>query len=470
MKYLDNGNKVSDIKIAYIGGGSRGWAKVLLNDLAKESQISGTVALYDIDYDAAKINEKIGNNLSSREDIVGKWEYVACKTLKDALVNADFVFISILPATFEEMESDVHLPEQYGIYQSVGDSAGPGGIVRAMRTLPIFYDIALAVKELCPKAWVANFTNPMSMCVRALYKAYPEIKAFGCCHEVFGTQKLFARILQEKTGIKVDREQIKINVLGVNHFTWLDEVKYKDMDLIPMYREYVETNSDGIEPSDEAKNWANGIYSTRELVKFTLFKKYGVVAAAGDRHLAEFCPGNWFLANPETVDKYGFAITPVWHRKKECKERIQGHDDLYNGKKFELYDTGEEGVRQIKALLGLGDFVTNVNIPNVGQMTGGTPLGAIVETNATFSDDSVRPVFAGELPTQPNALVQRIIAEQESVVDAVLTGDYEAVFRAFCNDPNVCLTEDKARELFNKMLENTKEYLPFYEQYIKTQK
>ncbi len=461
---------VKNIKIAYVGGGSRGWAKVLLNDLAKEPEIAGTVSLYDIDYVSATKNAIIGNALSKREDVVGKWKYEAVKTLKEALVNADFVFISILPGTFDEMESDVHLPEEYGIYQTVGDSAGPGGIVRALRTLPMFKEIALAVKETCPKAWVVNFTNPMSMCVRALYKAFPEIKAFGCCHEVFGTQKIFVKILEEKTGMVVPREDIKINVLGVNHFTWIDEAKYKDMDLIPLYAETVANNPTGLEPSEEAKNWANGIYQSRELVKFTLFKKFGVVACAGDRHLAEFCPGHWFLESPEKIKEYGFAITPVSYRKKESAERIQGHEDMVNGKPMELYETGEEGVRQIKALLGLGDFVTNVNIPNKGQMLGGTPIDAIVETNAVFSGDSVRPVFAGELPTQANALVQRIIAEQEVVVDAALDGDYEKAFLAFCNDPNVCISQEKARELFNRMLENTKEYLPFYEKYIKTQK
>ncbi len=464
MKYLENGRKVSNIKIAYIGGGSRGWAKVLLNDLAKDGDIAGNVALYDIDFDAAKKNEKIGNRLTLREDVEGKWIYMAVKTLEEALTGADFVFISILPGTFDEMESDVHGPEKYGIYQSVGDSAGPGGIVRAMRTLPMFKEIALAVKEICPKAWVVNFTNPMSMCVRTLYKVFPEIKAFGCCHEVFGTQKIFKNILKEKMGIEAEREEIKINVLGVNHFTWLNEVKYRNMDLLPTYAEYVAQNPNGVEPSEEAKNWANGIYCTRELVKFTLFKKYGLVAAAGDRHLAEFCPGHWFLESPAKVEEYGFAITPVSYRKKEAKERIQGHEDMVNGKPMELYDTGEEGVRQIKALLGLGDFVTNVNIPNVGQMLGGTPIGAIVETNAVFSGDSVRPVFAGELPTQVNALVQRIIAEQEMVVEGVLEGDYKKIFLAFCNDPNVCLSQEKAKELFIEMLENTKAYLPNYEE------
>ena len=116
MKYLENGKKAVDLKIAYVGGGSRGWARGLMSDLASESAMSGTVYLYDIDYEAAKANEQIGNAIYDREDVLGKWHYKAVKTLGEALDKADFVVISILPGTFDEMESDVHLPEKYGMF------------------------------------------------------------------------------------------------------------------------------------------------------------------------------------------------------------------------------------------------------------------------------------------------------------------------------------------------------------------
>lgn len=455
-----------NIKIAYIGGGSRAWAHNLMNDLATEEEIGGEVRLYDIDKDAARVNEKIGNDLSAREDVVGKWKYKACDEIGNALTGADFVVISILPGTFDEMASDVHLPEKYGIYQPVGDTTGPGGIVRSLRCLPMFREFALAIKEYCPNAWVINFTNPMTACVKTLYKVFPEIKAFGCCHEVFGTQKLLAKILDEKYGIKATRDDIRINVVGVNHFTFLTEAKYKGMDLIPIYREYVEQHPEGLEQSVEAKHWANGAYVTTELVKFTLFKRYGAIAAAGDRHLAEFCPGKWFLENKEMVyAKYGFSLTTVDWRKIEYEQRKEKAKRYYDGAPFELYNTGEETVRQIKAILGLGDFVTNVNLPNYGQVSN-NPLGAVVETNAFFSGDSVRPLYAGEVPTALNALVMRIIEEQEEIVDAALDGDYEKAFVLFMNNPNVCLSEDKARELFNRMLDNTKQYLPYYDKYL----
>ncbi len=159
-------SKVTDIKIAYIGGGSRGWAWSFMGDLAIEPALSGTIALYDIDMEAAKNNEIIGNRLTANPDTIGKWDYKAVPTLKDALAGADFVIISILPGTFDEMEYDVHLPEKYGIYQSVGDTAGPGGILRALRTLPMYVEIAEAIKEYSPNAWVINYTNPMSLCVK----------------------------------------------------------------------------------------------------------------------------------------------------------------------------------------------------------------------------------------------------------------------------------------------------------------
>ncbi|MBR6359958.1 MAG: alpha-glucosidase/alpha-galactosidase, partial [Lachnospiraceae bacterium] len=198
MKQVDAKN----LNIAYIGGGSRGWAWTLMTDLAKEKELAGTVKLYDIDVPAARRNEIIGNHLSSRKDVPGKWKYEVTERIEDALKDADFVIISILPKTFDEMEVDVHMPERLGVYQSVGDTAGPGGMMRALRTLPIFLGFANAIKENCPEAWVINYTNPMSLCVKALYTGFPEIKAFGCCHEVFGTQKVLAEIVMRTLGEK----------------------------------------------------------------------------------------------------------------------------------------------------------------------------------------------------------------------------------------------------------------------------
>lgn len=462
MRYTDNG--AEDIKIAYIGGGSRGWAWGLMSDLAAAQDMSGSVFLYDIDREAAARNECIGNKMKDLKECRSAWNYKAVETMKEALTGADFVVISIMPGTFDEMESDVHAPEKFGIYQSVGDTTGPGGLMRALRTIPMFEEFAAAIREYCPQAWVINYTNPMTVCVKTLYRVFPQIKAFGCCHEVFGTQKLLGLALEDIKGIQgAQREDIRVNVVGINHFTWLTAAQYKNMDLFPIYREFaLKYIDEGFgEKADE--NWLNRFFDSREQVKLDLFLKYGAIAAAGDRHLAEFCPGSWYLKDEETAHSWGFKLTPVSWRKEDLKNRLARSERLYKGEEeMTINQTGEEGVQQMRSLLGLRDLVTNVNIPNCGQIPN-LPLGAVVETNAHFSSDSVRPVFAGPVPQSVYPLVSRVCGIQEMTVEAAMSRDLELAFQAFCMDPNMELGLKDARILYNTMVENTAKYLTMYQ-------
>lgn len=459
-----NGNKAENVKIAYIGGGSRGWAWGLMSDLASADDMSGEVYLYDIDYEAALHNEIIGNKYNTLPDAKSVWNYHAAKTASEALTGADFVVISILPGTFDEMESDVHTPEKYGIYQSVGDTSGPGGIVRAMRTVPMFEEIGENIKKYCPNAWVINYTNPMTLCVRTLYRVFPQIKAFGCCHEVFGTQKVLVQALESICGIKdVDRSEIKVNPVAVNHFTWLTEATYKNMDLFPIYREFADKYFEEGYTEKLDTNWMNNMFECAQRVKFDLFRKYGYIAAAGDRHLAEFCEGKWYLKDPETVREWKFGLTTVACRKERLQNRLQKSEDLRSGKEELKIDcTGEEGVAQMRALLGLSELVTNVNMPNMGQIPN-LPIGAVVETNAVFRSDKVTPVMAGEIPQSIYSLVVRICAEQEALNSAIAERDTHKIFNVFANDPLVTCSMDEARELFKEMVNNTKEYLTSYD-------
>ena len=339
MKYSDN--KVTDIQIAYIGGGSRGWAWTFMTDLAMEPRLGGTIRLYDIDTEAARANEIIGNRLSQRKEAAGKWLYKTCMSMEEALTGADFVVISILPGTFDEMAVDVHMPERLGIYQSVGDTAGPGGMMRALRTIPIYVQFAEAIKQYSPDAWVINYTNPMSLCVKTLYHVFPQIKAFGCCHEVFGTQKVLKGLAEDVLGLRnINRRDIHVNVLGINHFTWFDYASYKGIDLFPLYRKYVDEHfQEGYAERDT--NWANACFACAHRVKFDLFKRFGLIAAAGDRHLAEFMPGNEYLKDPETVAKWKFALTSVKWRKEDLEHRLEKSRRLLNGEEeIELNPTG----------------------------------------------------------------------------------------------------------------------------------
>jgi alpha-galactosidase/6-phospho-beta-glucosidase family protein len=454
-------NRAEDVVIAYVGGGSRGWAWGLMSDLAGQDTLNGTVRLYDIDKEAAVHNEVIGNAVKQIEGAKGDWRYQAVDTLKEALSGADFIVLSILPGTFDEMESDVHAPEQYGIYQSVGDTAGPGGLMRALRTIPMYVEIAEAIRDYAPNAWVINYTNPMTLCMQTLYEVFPKIKAFGCCHEVFGTQELLSRALEEMRGIKdVKRQDISVNVLGINHFTWIDEAWYRDINLLEVYREFVEKYYESGYLMDESKHWMNNSFASANRVKFDLFRRYGAVAAAGDRHLAEFMPGAQYLKDPETVKEWMFGLTTVQWRKEDLQKRRQKSADLVSGeRKFELSKTGEEGVHQMMALAGYGTLVTNVNLPNIGQIAN-LPIGAVVETNAVFRHNTVRPVAAGSLSNEIQAMVARHAANHRTILTAALNKDANLAFQAFLNDPLMTAGFDDAKTLFSTMLENTKEYLP----------
>ena len=462
MKYSKG--KVSDIQIAYIGGGSRGWAWTFMTDLALEDEISGTIRLYDIDRKAAQTNEVIGNHLMNRPEAKGDWKFEVKDSLKEVLTGCDFAVISILPGTFDEMASDVHLPERLGIYQSVGDTAGPGGIIRGLRTIPMFVEIAEAIKKYAPDCWVINYTNPMSLCVKTLYHVFPQIKAFGCCHEVFGTQKVLRGIYEEETGDKIaDWHDIHVNVVGINHFTWFTEASYKGVDLFPVYKNYIDHHfEEGYQL--EGENWMNSSFKCANRVKMDLFCRYGLIAAAGDRHLAEFMPGNEYLNDPETVASWKFGLTTVDWRKEDLKKRLERSHRLAAGEEeIDLTPTGEEGILLIKALCGLGRVVSNVNIPNTSGQIPNLPENALVETNALFDRDSIHPVAAGKVPENVKALLMPHIENHERTLKAALTCDEELVVQAFLHDPVVKgkqPQEAQVRSLVHDMIENTRKYLP----------
>ena len=463
MTYKDNA--VKDLRIAYIGGGSRGWAWTFMRDLALEPALGGTIVLYDIDKEAAKANEIIGNGISEREEAVGKWKYIVADTLKEALTGSDFVVISILPGTFDEMESDVHEPEKYGIYQSVGDTAGPGGMVRALRTIPMFVTIAEAIRDYAPQAWVINYTNPMSLCVKTLYHVFPQIKAFGCCHEVFGTQKLLAQIAERELGIAdIKRDEIIVNVLGLNHFTWFDSASYKGIDLFPVYRSFIEKHfEEGFEEKD--KNWMNSTFSCAHRVKFDLFKKYGWIAAAGDRHLAEFMPPI-YLKDPETVASWKFGLTTVAWRKEDLKKRLEKSKMDALAQNSEEYRKNKQIIRS-KNIEALVNCTTDVNasIERLAEM--GIDISAASYRVAIFDIDLYSGMY--QLDTekrQESALMAFVLF---NISDEIVTREEAGIAYQEGNNRVGILFQEKwsrnftsrTKEICHEIQEKTKEVMGF---------
>lgn len=237
---------------------------------------------------------------------------------------------------------------------------------------------------------------------------------------------------------------------------------YKNIDLFHVYKEFCEKYHETGYIENVDSNWMNNHFACAERVKMDLFRRCGYIAAAGDRHLAEFCDGSWYIKNPETVKEWCFALTTVDWRKEDLKNRLQRCTELIEGKKeIEIKPTREEGVNQMRALLGLTDLVTNVNIPNRGQIAN-LPLGAVVETNAVFRGNSLIPVNAGALPEEIYPLVAVPCGQQQLVLRAFETKNIEYAFNAFVMDRLVHISLSDSKKLFKEMIDNTSKYLTMY--------
>lgn len=451
---------VEDCRIAYVGGGSRSWALVLMNDLAQCPDLSGEVALYDVDQESARRNARLGQLVQTRPASVGDWTYTAVEELGDALAGADIVVLSTRDPPEDTVVHDLDIPAEYGIVQTVGDTVGPGGALRAMRTVPQYREIAAAVVDHCPDAWVLNYTNPMSICTRTLYEAFPGIKAIGLCHEVAGTKDWLASLAERHlaaTGGHVAPDRIDATVSGINHFTWLQDARWRDEALLPLVDR--ELDAGPVPAYDPGAMDGESYFVNNHQVTLDLYRRFDCLPAAGDRHLAEFVP--WYLAvdSREAVHRWGIRCTPSEFRVDQWAtgdERIDGH--LVDGEPFELGDSGEELGDVIRALLGLEPLRTNVNLPNRGQAPD-LERGAIVETNALLTRDDVTPLVAPELPTAVSDLIDTHVTNQELLVAAGMAGDVDRAFRAFRRDPLVTLPPDEAEALFAELVAAERDYL-----------
>ncbi len=329
-----NDTAAIDLKIAYIGGGSREWARKLMIDLALCPELTGQVALYDIDAESAQLDEQLGNWLQGQPGVVSRWHYASVPTLHEALAGADFVVLSIQPGTLECMGEEIAIAERHGMFFPVGDTASAPGLMRPY------------------------------------------------------TQ-------------------------------------------------------------EEVESWHDWFHCVHQ-VKFALFQRWGVLPAAGDRHLVEFLPG--FARSPEELFRWAIIRTPISYRLERWRVAPQQTRDRVAGRlPLALDPSGQDGVAPIRALLGLGDVVTNVNLENRGQVAD-LPLHAVVGTNARFSRDEVRPPAAGALPLAVQSLVARHVADQEMIVEAALTGDRDLAFQAVFNDPANRLPVDESWQMFNELL------------------
>lgn len=448
------------IRIAYISENTTNECWQFMSELAAE-EIEASVFFYDTDKQTSVANEAIGNRMREQPENKSNVIYIATDTIDEALKGADFVIVSLAVGNLDEMINDIYLPERYGIVQATADSAGPGGVIRALRTIPACIEIAEKIKALCPDAWVINTGNPMNISIMALREGYPDIKVFGSSNEAFAAADLVAEFVSKDSNLpRVHRKDIKTNLLGINGFCWFDSVTYKGDDVMPIYRRFNENfAANGFE-------YHTGEYKSNpkvsgNRVKFDMFLRYGVIAACDDRHIAEHCPP-WYISTQKTASNWKFGTVNANYMKRLKVENTAYSKKLVNGDSTLKIGAGKSDViNQIKALMGLKNVITNVDIINEGQISN-LPLGCVVQTNALISNNSIKPVLAGNLPEEILALTLRHISNQKTIMRAAKEKDLDIAFNAFLNDPLMTLNLDEATTLYTEMLTGIRSHLVYY--------
>jgi len=452
---------VKNINIAYIGGGSMNFGWRFIGEICQEETLSGTVRLFDIDKKLSLANEVIGNKTRELPDCKTEMIFIAVDTLEEALRDVDFVIISISTGDINEQMADLQVPELYGIFQAVGDNTGPGGIMRALRTLPEYINIAEKIKVLCPNAWVISLSEPMSACIKTLYKVFPEIKAFGCSNDIFLTQDILADFTSQKLEVPlISRREIKTNVIGINKFCWFNEVMYNGDNLFDIYAENARKYAD--EGYEKKKvDYKNSPYSSAHKIKFDMFLRYGMIVASSDRYIADSCPP-WYISSPRTALAWKVGTMTTSYLKRHKIERLTKCRKLINGEEtLRIGWSGTDCISQIKAILGQCNVITNLVTINNGQIAN-LPIGSVVETNALFSKNNVKPIFAGAIPEDILVLMSRQVANTNILVDAVFHKDLDYAFNVFINDPLIGIDICKATELYKQMLAINKAHLIYY--------
>ncbi len=438
-------------KIVLIGSGSYAWAPQFIRDVIMSPVLQDSViVLHDIDPEPLELMYTLAQRLivSEKSNI----QLDKTTALEEALPGADAVILTITTGGLEAMRADIEIPEKYGIYQSVGDTVGPGGLARALRNIPVVVEIAQTTARCCPNAWLLNYTNPMTTLCRAVTRE-TLIQTVGLCHEFLGMKRALQQMFQASP------DEIEARVAGINHLIWILELKVRGQDGFPRLHELLSPATGLRHGSTSDKDFPS--LADHHRVKSRLFELFGALPAAGDRHVAEFFP--FFLSEASgrgiryditrtTIEeRYHWRAAEKAYVEKLVNSETERQDFLRRG-------AAEAAVSIISALRSAGPYKGVLNLPNQGQIAN-LPDDVIVETFGVVDESGARGLSAGSLPPGILAIVSRHVSNQELIVEAALTGDKALVLQALVNDPLVQNLED-VEEMLDEMLAANQKYLP----------
>jgi alpha-galactosidase len=437
-------------KIAFIGAGSLGFTRGLVRDILTFPLLQdATLALMDIDAERLEFAEKSIQRIIEMGKYPAQVEATMDRVV--ALKGADAVLCTILAGGTQVWRHDIEIPKKYGVDTNIGDTRGPSGVFRALRTIPVMVSIVKDMERYCPDAVMLNYTNPMAMLCRAMQRE-SYIRLTGLCHSVQGTAIMLAK------WIGAPFSEITYTCAGINHQAWYLKYEWNGKDAYPLIRQAVEKPE---------------IYN-EEIVRNEMFIHLGYFVTESSGHNSEY--NWWFRKRPDLIEKYcthgtGWNPGVYAYILKEYQEAESSWKD--EAKKWFDKETPislkrghEYAAYIINALKGGEIFNFNGNVPNT-QLITNLPENVCVEVPVYVDRNGFRPVHVGALPPQCVALNHVSVMVEEMAVEAALTGDPALVYHAIAYDPLTAavLSLAEIKAMVNEMLSQNQPYLPQFKHF-----
>ena len=438
------------MKITFMGAGSTVFARNVIGDcMCAEALRDSTFTLYDIDAKRLEESRVILEAMRTTKGGYGKIEcYLGVEQRKDALRGANFVINAIQVGLYDPCTIiDFEVPKKYGLRQTIGDTLGIGGIMRALRTIPVMHDFAMDMAEVCPDALFLNYTNPMAM-LSGYMQRYTPVKTVGLCHSV---QTCSGDLLKDlDMADKLDgRKEL---IAGINHMAWLLEIKDKDgNDLYPEIKSKIDAKI------------ADPDFGNK--VRLEYIKHFGYYCTESSEHNAEY---NMFYIKdkyPELIKKYNI---PLDEYPRRCVNQIEGwkkeyEEMLANGVKE--HERSNEYASRIMESIVTGDpYKIGGNVLNTGHLITNLPENACVEVPCLVDGYGVHPCHVGALPVQCAAMNMTNINVQLLTIEAAATRKKEHIYQAAMLDPHTAseLDIDTIRKMVDDLIDAHGDYLPKY--------
>ncbi|MED4164681.1 alpha-glucosidase/alpha-galactosidase [Halalkalibacterium halodurans] len=431
-------------KITFLGAGSTIFAKNVLGDcMLTPSLQEFEFALFDIDLDRLHDSETMLKHL--KETLQANVKIKAYTDRKEALRGAKYVVNAIQVGGYDPCTiTDFEIPKKYGLRQTIADTVGIGGIFRSLRTIPVMLDFATDMEEVCPDAWLLNYTNPMATLTGTMLR-YTGVKTVGLCHSV----QVCAPELLDRLGMEKDNIQWKI--AGINHMAWLLEITREGEDLYPEIKRRAKEKQQNERHDD--------------MVRFELMFRFGYYVTESSEHNAEYFP--YFIKEkyPELIERLNI---PLDEYPRRCINQIEGwkkmRKDLVNNKHITHERTHEYASYIMEAMESNKPFQIGGNVLNKGGLIANLPENACVEVPCLVDRNGIQPTYVGELPEQLAALNRTNINTQLLTIEAAMKRKKEAIYQAAMLDPHTSseLSIDDIVSLCDDLIEAHGSWLPSF--------